>query len=416
MLVGLKRRIRSPSGLALYDKPTGMTVRMDHKEAAMFFLDYEPLTDWEAPEVVHIELTKRCNLACPYCYTIGQAGPNVKAEVKAKAARQTGQQRQAGQRGRAGLGGQEAGAETAGPPGQSRQAGDSGQGEPEAGQANAKMVTPEPALAIKKAKKSGTSEARGGQSPVAGAVGVSEAGEAVEAGQARDAMEASELTTDQWKAIIRQIADMGAFQLTFGGGEPFLRDDLIELAEYADELGLNVMTTTNGMFLDRFGLDALKIFRQISLSYHQPALEAGFVLSEALDMLKEAGVNPAINFIMSENYRTHLDSVAKLARRHKALLVILTYKPIIPGIDAQVPTSEISETAMALVKEGLRLGLDSLTSEDCGMSERLCVMSCSGEVYPCSFVKQSMGNTLQQTLADIWRERSPKQPCPYMPV
>ncbi len=42
-----------------------------------------------------------------------------------------------------------------------------------------------------------------------------------------------ELSTDEWKAIIDKCRDAGIPQLTFTGGEPTQRDDLIELIEHA---------------------------------------------------------------------------------------------------------------------------------------------------------------------------------------
>ena len=44
---------------------------------------------------------------------------------------------------------------------------------------------------------------------------------------------ATELSTSQWKAIISDLASYGVFQITFGGGEPTLREDLKERALHA---------------------------------------------------------------------------------------------------------------------------------------------------------------------------------------
>ena len=50
----------------------------------------------------------------------------------------------------------------------------------------------------------------------------------------------TELSTSQWKAIISDLASYGVFQITFGGGEPTLREDLKELALHARSAGLNL--------------------------------------------------------------------------------------------------------------------------------------------------------------------------------
>lgn len=46
-----------------------------------------------------------------------------------------------------------------------------------------------------------------------------------------------ELSTDEWKVIIKKAWDSGIPHIIFTGGEPTLRSDLIELSKYSDELG-----------------------------------------------------------------------------------------------------------------------------------------------------------------------------------
>ena len=62
-------------------------------------------------------------------------------------------------------------------------------------------------------------------------------------------MVGQELTTDELKLILEDLASHGVFQVTFGGGEPTLRDDLKELALHTRRLGFNLCMTTNGKAL-----------------------------------------------------------------------------------------------------------------------------------------------------------------------
>jgi len=41
-----------------------------------------------------------------------------------------------------------------------------------------------------------------------------------------------ELSTEDWKHVLKQSREMGAVQLGFSGGEPLLRSDLTELVQY----------------------------------------------------------------------------------------------------------------------------------------------------------------------------------------
>jgi pseudo-rSAM protein/SPASM domain protein len=59
----------------------------------------------------------------------------------------------------------------------------------------------------------------------------------------------NELNTDEGKALLEDIAKYGCPVVLFSGGEPFLREDLIELIEYADSLKLRPVISTNGTLI-----------------------------------------------------------------------------------------------------------------------------------------------------------------------
>ena len=59
-----------------------------------------------------------------------------------------------------------------------------------------------------------------------------------------------ELTTDEWKKILFNLHNwMGNYQFIISGGEPFLREDIFEIAKYAADLGDTVNVVTNGLAL-----------------------------------------------------------------------------------------------------------------------------------------------------------------------
>ncbi len=68
----------------------------------------------------------------------------------------------------------------------------------------------------------------------------------------------SELTTAEWKRVMREARDMGAMQIGFTGGEPTLRKDLEELVAYADEIGFYTNLISSGIGLTSARLQALK--------------------------------------------------------------------------------------------------------------------------------------------------------------
>ncbi|HDQ74149.1 MAG TPA: radical SAM protein [Chloroflexi bacterium] len=77
-----------------------------------------------------------------------------------------------------------------------------------------------------------------------------------------------ELSTVDWRCIIRSLWEVGVPHICFTGGEPTLRDDLVELITYAEELGMVTGLLTDGrrlrnqVYLDELllaGLDHLQI-------------------------------------------------------------------------------------------------------------------------------------------------------------
>lgn len=77
-----------------------------------------------------------------------------------------------------------------------------------------------------------------------------------------------ELSTDEWKKVLREARELGSLQLGFTGGEPMLRKDLEELVAEADRLGFYTNLITSGMGLTVERLRRLKEagLKQIQLS------------------------------------------------------------------------------------------------------------------------------------------------------
>jgi len=58
-----------------------------------------------------------------------------------------------------------------------------------------------------------------------------------------------ELTTDQAKSVLDDLADFGVPSVLFSGGEPLMRSDLFDLTGYAADKGLRAVISTNGTLI-----------------------------------------------------------------------------------------------------------------------------------------------------------------------
>lgn len=67
-----------------------------------------------------------------------------------------------------------------------------------------------------------------------------------------------ELSTDEAKEMINDFAEIGVPVLLLSGGEPLLREDIFELAEYAVERGIPCSLSTNGTLITEEVAERLK--------------------------------------------------------------------------------------------------------------------------------------------------------------
>ena len=81
---------------------------------------------------------------------------------------------------------------------------------------------------------------------------------------AKDRSFDNELTTQEGKSLIDDLAAFGVPVLLFSGGEPMVRKDLPELAAYAVEKGMRAVISTNGTLITQ---EAARELKEIGLSY-----------------------------------------------------------------------------------------------------------------------------------------------------
>ncbi len=98
--------------------------------------------------------------------------------------------------------------------------------------------------------------------------------------QSRDIEYKDELTTQQGKELIDDLAQFGSPVILFSGGEPTMRKDLPELAMYARDKGMRAVISTNGTLIDE---KMAKVLKDIGLSYVGVSLDG---MRETNDMFR----------------------------------------------------------------------------------------------------------------------------------
>ena len=98
----------------------------------------------------------------------------------------------------------------------------------------------------------------------------------------------SELTTEEWKKVLSELAELGVLQVHFSGGEPTARKDLVELVRHASDVGLYTNLITSAVLLTR---EKLAELADAGLSHVQISFQG----SEAASADRVAGLKDAHN-------------------------------------------------------------------------------------------------------------------------
>lgn len=74
-----------------------------------------------------------------------------------------------------------------------------------------------------------------------------------------------ELRTEEWHEILDRLRGAGTRRVLFFGGEPLLREDILELVTHARRIGLRVGMTTNGSLVPR-RVDVIRQLHSLAVS------------------------------------------------------------------------------------------------------------------------------------------------------
>jgi radical SAM protein with 4Fe4S-binding SPASM domain len=243
------------------------------------------------------------------------------------------------------------------------------------------------------------------------------------------------MSTEQWKRVIDRCWELGIPHLTFTGGEATLRPDLVELVQYAEDVGLVTGLQTNGRKLrDRAYLDQLLLAGldhiQITLESHDPAIHDRMVGAEGAWQETVDGIRTVVDadvYMMTNTTMTteNVDGLEETIA-FAASLGVPTFgcnSLIYSGAGVCVGTG-IREDELAPILErvqeatqehdmrliwytptqycefdptGLELGIKGCTAARYNM----CVEP-NGDVLPCQSYYVALGNLLEDPWDAIW--------------
>lgn len=271
-----------------------------------------------------------------------------------------------------------------------------------------------------------------------------------------------DLSTEQAKGLIDQLAELGRGQpmmpvLVFSGGEPLCREDLFELVEKAQKLGITPALATNGTLIDAETAERIRdngiVRAAVSLDgataeVHNKMrqLEGSFEKAlEGIGHLREKDVPFQINFTLTKHNAEQLEDVYELAKSlgavavHIFMLVPVGCGQVLAETDMLSPQQyeqimleicRLDSVGQLQVKvtcgphyervirqQGLyqarknkahpggsvpgRTGYGG-TSRGCLAGLGVLFVGHQGDVFPCGYLPVNCGNILKVQLADIW--------------
>ncbi len=248
-----------------------------------------------------------------------------------------------------------------------------------------------------------------------------------------------ELTTAQWKEILSKLRAANVPQVTFTGGEPTLRADLVELVDAAQWFVTRL--NTNGRLLTpelcRRLYDASLDSVQVTLYSHDPAIHNALVGAEGFDDTV-AGIRNAVAAGLSVSVNTPLcslneDYAATVRFVHELGVRYVTCSGLIPSGSAEGAESratrlteeqltdvlrravtvaeelgmEMDFTSPGWLKEETLRSLGLTLVPSCGACLSNMAIAPDGGVIPCQswLSSQPLGNMLTDDWDKIWQSQ-----------
>lgn len=240
-----------------------------------------------------------------------------------------------------------------------------------------------------------------------------------------------ELSTAEALDLVDQLEREGVFQVNFGGGEPFMRPDFLEILAACHERGIMTCISTNGTLFTPELVEHLSQNRlvaiQVSLDGAQKEtceeIRGEGTYDSAIDALKllaASSIPTSINTVLTTQNADEVPALHELAEELGVALRISRFRPSGRGAYnweslRPKPSQLLAFSDWLSSRSDVRTGdsFFSLTSQErqglglnlCGACKLTCCVGPTGKIYPCAFLQSDRfeaGDLRNHTFKEIW--------------
>jgi len=239
----------------------------------------------------------------------------------------------------------------------------------------------------------------------------------------------NEMTTNEWRELLDQLAEAGTFFLTLSGGEIFLRPDFFEILEHARARTFCVTLKTNATLIGAREADDIRSAGvnavHVSIYSHRPEVHDAITLVRgswersvaAIRLLRTrgqkviavyiatrpgAGDHPAVRALADElgaGFRIDPTIVPKLDGDTSVLALQVARSDLVQIMTRPEYVGNVEEFC-ALTEPGDSAALDDIP---CSAGHTHGYIAPNGDVFPCVQFPMRCGSVRQQRFVEIWR-------------
>ncbi len=231
--------------------------------------------------------------------------------------------------------------------------------------------------------------------------------------------EKDELNTAEVKRLINDLAELGVTEVCFSGGDPLLRDDILELVTHSQRKYLVARLITNGILLNEQMVIELKraglTWCSVSIDNPRPEVHDAFRRHPGCFEKAITGLKLLIRYKVACSIITvarkelidsgELEEIVRLGQRIGVTVVRINF-PVPLGRfinrDNQILSREEREEVRKLLRHGNVTMESPIEGTRCTAGVTKVNILPSGNVTPCAFVPLSYGNIRERRFLEIW--------------